>query len=280
MNELHLLVAEGNVADVRDRMKASAGTTPGESYAQVLRELAPGTRVDVCRPTDAGEALPAALDSYDGLVITGSALNIYKREAPALRQVEFVRAAYAAGVPMFGSCWGLQLGTVAAGGSVALNPRGRESGFARRISLTESGRAHSMHVGRPGSFDAPAMHSDEVVQLPPDAIVTATNAMTAVQAAEIRQGKSVFWGVQYHPEFSLSDIALVIRHLIPKLVEEGLFADAEVARAYVDDLLGLHREPLPGELARRLELNEQILDPILRTREIGNWVERVRRANP
>ena len=73
---------------------------------------------------------------YHGAVITGSALNIYSREAAVERQIDLAKAVFAAGVPCFGSCWGLQVGVTAAGGSVVRNPRGREFGFARRISYT------------------------------------------------------------------------------------------------------------------------------------------------
>ena len=43
--------------------------------------------------------------------------------------------------------------------------------------------------------------------LPPGATLLATNAVTAVQAAEIRSGRGTFWGVQYHPEISLAEVA-------------------------------------------------------------------------
>ena len=55
------------------------------------------------------------------------------------RQIDLVRAALATGTPMFGSCWGLQVITAAAGGSVRKNPKGREIGFGRGIRLTEAG---------------------------------------------------------------------------------------------------------------------------------------------
>ena len=39
------------------------------------------------------------------------------------RQIDFARAAFAIGVPIWGSCWGLQLAVVGLGGSVRRNPR-------------------------------------------------------------------------------------------------------------------------------------------------------------
>src|SRR6266403_1862586 len=123
---LRLLIAEGNPPAGRRRIAESAGATPAESYADVLRAIAPDAVVDICTPADAGGAAPRGLDAYDGVAITGSALNIYKREIESLRQIDFVREIFARGSPMFGSCWGLQLAAVAAGGEVALNPAGRE----------------------------------------------------------------------------------------------------------------------------------------------------------
>lgn len=220
---LRLLVAEGNTPDGRRRWAESAGATPAESYAEVLRKIAPDAQVDIFTPTDEGATLVAPLDAYDGIAITGSSLNIYRREAASLRQIDFVREAFSRAIPMFGSCWGLQLATVAAGGEVALNPHGREVAFARKIILTEAGRSHPMHRRRAAAFDAPAIHSDVVTLLPQGSTITAWNAMSEVQAAEIRFGSGVFWGVQYHPEFRLHDVAAVIRRHGEKLVVEGFF---------------------------------------------------------
>ena len=101
-----------------------------------------------------------------------------------MRQVDLVRAALNTGTPVFGSCWGLQVITAAAGGSVRKNPKGREIGFGRGIRLTEAGRKHPMYVGKLDVFNAPTVHLDEVDTVPPGTTVLATNAMSAVQAAK------------------------------------------------------------------------------------------------
>ncbi len=75
------------------------------------------------------------------------------------RQIELAKAVFAAGVPFFGSCWGLQVAVTAAGGEVRANPRGREFGFARRILLTEAGREHRLFAGKPAAFEAPTRAS-------------------------------------------------------------------------------------------------------------------------
>ena len=271
---MRLLVAEGNSAEGRRRIESFAGQSPSQSYAAVLRELAPDATIDIAFPAEADARLPAPLDTYDGVAVTGSSLTIHLREPESLRQVEFARSVFALGLPMFGSCWGLQLATVAAGGEVRANPRGREIAFARKVTLTEAGRAHPLHAGRPLAFDAPAIHADEVATLPAGATVTATNAMSAVQAAEIRVGASVVWAVQYHPEYGLADVAGVIRRYGQRLVDDGLFATPADLEAYARDLLTLEAEPARRDIAWRFDIDAELREPAARRREIANWLER------
>jgi GMP synthase (glutamine-hydrolysing) len=275
---LRLLVLEGNTAAGRYRTAETAGATPAASYAAVLRSLAPHAVVDICAPADADATLPHPLDSYHGITITGSALNIYKREIESLRQLDLVREIFVRGVPMFGSCWGLQLATVAAGGEVGINPAGREVAFARRITLTAAGRDHPMHEGREVVFDAPAIHSDIVIRLPQGATSTARNAMCAVQAAEIRFGRGLFWGVQYHPEYRLHDVAAVIRRYGQILVDEGFFADLTELTRYAADLAALDFDEQRGDVAWKFALARDILNDDCRQTELKNWISSLERT--
>jgi GMP synthase (glutamine-hydrolysing) len=269
---LRLLVIEGNTPAGRRRIAESAGATPADSYAAELRAIAPDAIVDICTPADGDGTIPQPLDSYDGVAITGSSLNIYQREIESLRQVDFVREVFARGIPMFGSCWGLQLATVAAGGEVGLNPAGREVAFARTVTLTPAGRNHPMHARRDAVFDAPAIHSDIVTRLPQGSIVTARNAMSEVQAAEIRLGRGVFWGVQYHPEYGLHDIAAVIRRYGQILVTEGFFADLTELERYSADLSTLAANQQRRDIAWRLGLGDDIMKQSVRLTELSNWI--------
>ena len=141
MAALRFLIVEGNTRPARERHAEAYGLTPAASYAAVLQEIEPGILCDIALPADAGANLPdaAGLESYDGVVLTGSALNIYDATPEIRRQVELMRAVFASRTPAFGSCWGIQVGAVAAGGDVRRNPRGREVGFARNIAPTDAG---------------------------------------------------------------------------------------------------------------------------------------------
>jgi len=269
---LRLLVVEGNTPAGRRRIAESAGATPADSYAAVLRAIALDAIVDICTPADGDGTTPQPLDSYDGVAITGSSLNIYQRDIASLRQIDFVREVFARGIPMFGSCWGLQLATVAAGGEVGLNPAGREVAFARKIALTPAGCNHPMHARRDAVFDAPAIHSDIVTRLPQGSIVTAHNAMSEIQAAEIRLGHGVFWGVQYHPEYGLYDVAAVIRRYGEILVTEGFFADIAELDRYASDLSTLAANQQRRDISWRLGFGDDIMKESVRQTELSNWI--------
>jgi len=272
---LRLLVAEGNTAEARARHESQSGLTPSAYYGKVLHDLAPDAVIDICFPADPGAALPgsAGLADYDGVAITGSALNLWKAEPQSLTQVDFAREVFASRVPFFGSCWGLQVAAAAAGGAVRLNPRGREIGFGRKITLTDAGRSHPMHEGRAPAFDAPTVHSDEVGTLPPDITVTATNAMAAVQAAEIRHAGGVFWGVQYHPEYTFAEIAAVLERYGENLLADGFYASPAALATHAEDTRALGRDPSRRDLAWRLSVDQDVLDPMMRLSEIANWIK-------
>lgn len=273
---LRLLVVEGNVRAAREAHAAVFGLTPSESYGSVLGEIEPGLVADIAFPADEGANLPdaAGLEGYDGVVLTGSALHVYDLEPAVRRQVDLMRAVYAAGVPAFGSCWGLQVATVAAGGDVRANPAGREIGFARNVARIGAGLDHPLLAGRPEAFTVPAIHLDAVAVPPSGATVLARNGLSAVQAAEIAHEGGLFWGVQYHPEFSLGEVAAILERLPDVLVAEGFCRSLEDAADYVADLRALHADPSRTDLAWRYGLDAQTLDPALRVTEVRNFLDR------
>jgi GMP synthase (glutamine-hydrolysing) len=109
--------------------------------------------------------------------------------------------------------------------------------------------------------------------LPGDIAVTATNAVTQVQGAEIRHQGGVFWGVQYHPEYTLADVASTLARYNGRLIEEGFYVSADQLQRHVADLESLHREPAQPGLAWRLGIDRDILDPAQRLSEIANWID-------
>jgi len=270
-----LLVIEGNSPQTWAEQVAAGGLVASQGYSDLLRELLPGAAVDICYPGDDKAALPdgAALEGYDGVAITGSGLHVYNGGPEVTRQVELVRAVLYAGTPVFGSCWGLQVLTVAAGGSVRKNPQGREIGFGRRIRLTDAGRKHPMYVGKPEVFNAPTVHLDEVETLAPGTALLASNEVSQVQSAEIHYNGVNAWGVQYHPEYPLREIAAITRRIGTRLINEGFFTDNDDLKDFWSDLDALDRDPQDKRLAWKHGISKNVLDKKLRTSEVANWIE-------
>jgi GMP synthase (glutamine-hydrolysing) len=277
MAGLRFLIVDGNARDRRDAHAADFGLTPGDAYGNVLTGLAPaGSRYDVCLPAEEGANLPSAtaISDYDGVALTGSSLHLWNREPAVERQIELAREVFRAGVPFMGSCWGVQMAAVAAGGDVRKNPLGRELAFARNIAPTAAGRDHPLLAGRPAAYDAPAIHLDVIATPPPDCTVLASNALAPVQAAEIRHDGGVFWGIQYHPEFTLREVGVILRRIAPLTTSEGFFRGEDDAKAYAADLITLDADRSRVDIAWHCGLDAEVLDDVRRTTEIRNWIGR------
>ena len=270
-----ILIIDGNTAETRAKHVAVGGTASGDGYAATLKRLKPGIECDIVHPADEEPKLPngVALSDYAGAAITGSALNIYSLEPAVERQIGLVRAVFAAGVPTFGSCWGLQLGVTAAGGTVVRNPRGREFGFGRRITLTPPGRDHAMFQGKPEVFEACTVHVDTVDSLPAGSTPLAHNDM-GLQAAEIKHKHGVFWGVQYHPEYSCAEIAAMARRYAEVLIRDKLVKDEAELEVLAADLVRLNEHPDDARLAWRFGVGPSITDPAIKLAELRNWLEK------
>ena len=202
----NILIAEGTPA-VWQAERTRFGIPSNFSLCAAAVQLhRPRIRCKLLNIAD-GEALAfgTALSDFDGVMIPGSPLHIYDPTPSVTRQIDFARAAFAARVPVWGSCWGLQLATVALGGSVRRNPRGRELPIARAITVTKVGRAHPLLASRPAVFDALCSHLDEIETLPPNSQVLAANELSSIQAIATKTPcGGGFLGTQYHPEHTLA----------------------------------------------------------------------------
>ena len=272
---MHFLLVESETADEREQRRASVGKSAGESFAATLQQLVPGCAVDFVEPADSDADMPTVedLQRYDAVFLSGSPLHVYDPSPEAQRQVDFMRAVFASGTPSFGSCAGLRVAVAAAGGRVRQMPEGKEAGVARRITATAAGRNHPLLAGRPAAWDAPAVHGDEVEALPPGAVLLASNGTARVQAAEIRHGAGVFWGVQYHPELAPGEIAAALRRQSGDLVEAGLADQAGDVEAQAELLDRLHEQPDSRAVRWRLGVDDEFASEPSRRRELRNFLD-------
>lgn len=270
----HFLIAQSELPQEREARRRRAGKSSGETYAATLAQMRPGVATTIVSPTDDDTPTFTAerLARFDAVFLTGSPMHVYDDGPEVRRQLEFMRRVFASGTPSFGSCAGLQIAVAAAGGRVRKMPERMEAGIARRISATEAGRTHPLLAGRPPSWDAAALHGDEVLELPAGATLLASNAVTQVQAAEIRHDGGVFWGVQYHPELALREIAIAIAAQADELLEAGLADSQDDVEARARDIDALHDAPDRRALHWRLGVDGEFAEERLRRREIANFL--------
>lgn len=274
---LRFLIIDGYPKASREEFDAVGMKHAWRLYAEMLGAHLPEAEYRVWLPSD-DPLLPEGHgpEHYQGILWTGCNLTIYHTEdARVTRQIEFARRAYAAGTPSFGTCWGIQMAAVAAGGRVEANPRGREMGVARKIRLTEEGLRHPMFAGKPPVYNGFISHLDEVTELPAGARLLAGNDFTRVQAIEVRHGQGIFWATQYHPEYDLHEMARLIVARASKLVREGFFRSEQDLLEYVGKLERLHDEPQRKDLRWQLDIDDDVLSENIRQLEFRNWIQQV-----
>lgn len=269
---LRLLIADGNDRDGRAKREAAVGQTTSQAFAAVVSDLAPEAACTLVNPADAAAGID--LTGFDGMVLTGSTLRLAEDSPAVRRQLDLMRAALEVGLPVFGSCWGMQVAAAIAGGEVGENPRGPEYGFARRLAAVGDGAAHPLLAGRGLAWDAPAIHLDAVIGAPSGARVLAANAVLDVQAIEIRYGRGLFWGTQYHPETDLDELAAMLRLSAEAVVSAGFAADHAAVEASAREVEGLAEDDCPARRQRawRLGVGADVLEAGQRRREIGNYL--------
>ena len=211
-----ILVCEGNTPEL-----CEAGERNAPFFLSTLAAIDPTLVFRVACPYEPGgtQIDGAFLKGVDGVIFTGSSVSWATDDARALPQRNAMAAAFAARIPTWGSCNGLQLAATLLGGAVGENPHGLALGLAHNVKLTEHGLAHPMFEGRRAQlgswetrevargFSVPCIHRDVVLDLPPAAVVLAGNEHSPVQAFVVNDRGVDFWGTQYHPECSAADIS-------------------------------------------------------------------------
>lgn len=129
---------------------------------------------------------PAGPEEADGWILTGSRHGAYEDHAFIPPLEDFIRAAFAAGRPLLGICFGHQIIAQAMGG---------------RVEKAEAGWGIGRHVydfDGLGPVALTAWHQDQVTLIPEGAEVVARSEFCP--AAALRYGDSALT-VQAHPEF-------------------------------------------------------------------------------
>ena len=272
---LRICIVNGYPRASRENFDRSNVGHPHDLFRSFLRREAPNATSDIVYVADPDFSLPlgTTVADYDGFIWTGSDLTVYHVDDERVSgQIEFAEQLTDAGAASWGSCWGLQLAAQVGGGAVAVNPRGREWGIARKIELNDAARTSPMLEGKPEVFDGFIMHLDEVTRLPEGTLSLGGNVHTPIQAAIFDNGDASYWATQYHPEYNLYEMGRLIAARAEALTREGHFPDEDSVAAYASDMMELHANPDSQELRTALDIGDDIIDPQIREVELRNWL--------
>jgi GMP synthase (glutamine-hydrolysing) len=216
------------------------------------------------------------LHDYAGIIWTGCNLSIYDTANRSVSsQIALARNAYEVGVPSYGSCWGIQMAAVAAGGEVKPNPKGREMGLARKIHQRPQAYNHPMFEGKPRVFEGFVSHDDMVTKIPPGGTLLARNSFANIQALAVTHKSGTFWATQYHPEYNLHEMARLIVAREKKLIAAGFFRGHEDLMDLVDRMEALAAEPDRKDLRWQLAIDDDVLSDAIRQCEFVNWLHKL-----
>ncbi len=270
---LRLLMVASETPDQQEARRKRSGMASHETYAETLREMDGDCVIEHHSCVDGTSVSNELLGRFDGAIFAGSPIQMHEDTSEVRSAARYMGLIFDAGLPSFGSCAGLQIAAVAAGGAVKPRDAEMEAGFTRGVVASDAGRAHPMLQGRPGAWDAPTMHSAMVDRLAAGGEVLASTTDVPIEAAEIRSGRGVFWGVQYHPELALWEIADALRGQSDALVDQGLARSPEVIDRYSQHLDSLDTSPDRRDLAWQLGLDFEVIDKGRRRREIQNFLQ-------
>ena len=227
-----------------------------------ITTIHPGKKIDY---------LPSgiSLENFDGIVWTGSSLNIYDLTPSIIRQIELAKETLKYNVKIFGCCWGLQVYVEATGGRIRKNPKGREMIFARNIELNSVGQNHNMYKGKINRFDAFCSHLDEIESVPSESNILSTNEHSKVQSLSFKINGAEFWGTQYHPEFNFNIMSRILSARKSILVSENIFDNENHADKIISIMENLDKEQ---NSYKELNIGQDILNKKIRNKELYNWI--------
>ena len=253
-----ILIVEGNLKEENQSFTEGGIKTHTESLKDSISYFTNNLEIDVVNPSSDKNISEVAkgLEKFDGMIWGGSSLNIYNDTLEIRRQIEFMRSCQNKIKKILAICWGLQVAATVAGGQVKRCMTGSHRGIAHNIEINSNGLQHPIYKNKNETFNTPAFNFDEVVKLPKNSILLASNPINKVMGVNFKSGVSDIWGIQYHPEITYDKMISLIHFRKDRLLNN---------KAFVDE------QEINNHVAMIAEENKKS-NKDLRMRELENWL--------
>ena len=225
MNNLKLLIVEGNTKEVNSDFHEAGCIPQSDNFTKHIHMYEPSAEIDIVEPENdiAISNIISSLKKYNGIILTGSTLRINDNCKVVKNHIQFAKTCFLHGKKFFAACWGLQVSVTATGGKCRVAPNGAHVGIAQNIELTDLGKKHKLYSSKSHKFTAPAFNFDEVEVPPKNSILLASDKINKFGALHFTSGKSEIWGLQYHPEIPYSYMVKLIKHRKKRLLDSKSF---------------------------------------------------------
>ena len=254
-----ILIVEGNLREENQSFTDGGIKTHTESLKDSIAYFTDKIEADVVNPSSDKNISEKVVDleKYDGLIWGGSSLNIYSDTIEIRRQIEFMRECQKKIKKILAICWGMQVAVVAAGGKVEKASNGSHIGIAFDIEINSNGQKHPIYKDKQHKFCSPAFNFDEVVTLPKDTILLASNKVNKISSISFKHEKSEIWGIQYHPEIKYEKMIELINFRKDRLINQR-----KAFKTYSE--IDYHISLIKNELSKS-DINHRML-------ELRNWL--------
>ncbi len=253
-----ILIVEGNLKEENQSFTEGGIKTHTESLKDSISYFTNDLEIDVVNPSSDKNISEVAkgLEKFDGMIWGGSSLNIYNDTLEIRRQIEFMRSCQNKIKKILAICWGLQVAATVAGGQVKRCMTGSHRGIAHDVEINSNGLQHPIYKNKNETFNTPAFNFDEVVKLPKNSILLASNPINKVMGVNFKSGVSDIWGIQYHPEITYDKMISLIHFRKDRLLNNKAFVDEQEINNHVSMIAEENKKS----------------NKDLRMRELENWL--------
>ena len=147
MNNLNILIVEGNIREDSEFFIKAAGASAADNLKNLILKLEPLTNTEIINPGHDDEAKNALenMDKFNGIVFTGGAMRLNDMTDVIKKHINFASNCFDHKKKILAICWGLQVCSTAAGGMVNPGKNGAHIGIASDVIVNNEGQKNFIY---------------------------------------------------------------------------------------------------------------------------------------
>jgi GMP synthase (glutamine-hydrolysing) len=262
MNDLNILVVEGNIPEDTEVFLRAAGASASDNLKNLVLKLEPSATIKIINP-DRDEETTEALNNmsnYNGIIFTGGAMRMSDMTDIIKKHISFASNCFKHDNKILAICWGLQVCSTAAGGKVAIGKNGAHIGIASDVEINEEGQKNLIYKNKEIKFNTPAYNFDEVCEIPSGATLLSSDKVNNVMGIYFKSGNSEIWGLQYHPDYEYQQVINLAKERKDKMLANKYFDSEEAFQNHINYI---------NKEEKKLHFDNK-------TQEIKNWLNFIR----